>query len=97
MLACQVPRMDWPQVGGLTVKEEEQARLVIQGQLTALWRKLITTASDVRQAWTHAAAPGWVRHRSSEAGRGLMRVILRACTDKTISLIMRPVLIAKSL
>ena len=83
LLACDVPRPDWLQSGGLTPSEERQAWLTLDRQLKAQWKELITAAVGMRQAWKHAAAPGLEGHRRREASRGVMRVILRAWREAT--------------
>ena len=59
MVACDVPRPDWPQPGGMTALEIEQAQKDVDNKLTYLWQELINASYDARARaeWSLTAAP----------------------------------------
>ena len=78
LIACDVPRPDWPLPGGLTEQEQTHAHKDTDKVLTAMWAHLLDKAQELRVAWTHRVAPAVQAHRNAEASRGFLRVILRA-------------------
>jgi len=83
MLACNIPRPDWPLRGGLTETEEEAALGQIEKRLTGCWGAIVRAAHEVRTAWAEAARPGHEAHQQREASRGIMRVLVRAWREYT--------------
>ena len=78
MVACDAPKPDWPLPGGLTEKESKDMLTQVDKKITAAWMELLVAAHEIRVAWQMASAVRAKRRANFEAGREVVRVVLRA-------------------
>ena len=78
VIGCNVPDIEWIAPGGMSDIEcaawcKEVDKAVVSG-----WNAILKEAQDLRQSWQQAAAPVIAWRTRMEAGRGVLRVLLRA-------------------
>lgn len=78
LIACYVPAPDWDWAVGGSASAEREARLAFEKRLIAPWHGLLEGASQLRLQWKEAAAREVSRREQMEAGRGMLRVLVRA-------------------
>ena len=83
MLACNVPNPRWAAPGGLTPEEEREHNKLLDASLTEEWGPLLSAAEDVRICWRDMTRAAVDARERMDAGRGMMRLIVRAWREVT--------------
>ena len=78
VIGCNVPTLDWAPPGGMTEKECKAWRQEIDKELTGHWLAIIEEARGLQSEWLQTAAPVINQRARMEAGRGTLRVLIRA-------------------
>ena len=83
LIACDAPEPDWKLAGGLTASERAEMWKAVDDRITKSWRDIITAAHEIRLTWQRATEREAQRRSDLEAGRGVLRVLLRAWREVT--------------
>ena len=78
IIGCNVPDVDWGPPGGMTESEQIVWRTEVDKAVTGAWTAIIEEALTLRNAWEQVATPVVTWRAQMEAGRGILRVLLRA-------------------
>ena len=83
MLACNVPNPRWAVPGGLTTQQQREHTALINASIVEVWGDLLRAAENVRIAWRNMTRHTVLDRERLEAGRGMLRLIIRSWREVT--------------